>query len=282
MNDKNLHIEKNNSEKENVFLSSSEPQYRKSKEQALSEVLNRIETEKTISVRFRSPYFYAAAVIILLLGLVITMRYYTTTITSQRGEHLVYALPDDSKVSINAESQLSYNPYWWFMERHVKLSGEAFFEVSKGEKFEVKSELGTTSVLGTSFNVFARSNNYKVDCFTGKVKVKSNSKEELILTPSYSAEILSDGSIKLSKFSDTKSEIDWINNMFSFNAVPLKEVLREVERQFNIRIEANISDDLIYSGNFSSERSVEETLNLLCKPFALEYEKINKKVYRLK
>ncbi len=284
MNDKKLHIDNtDNSGKEEKFFRMSEPAYNKSKDEVLSNILNTIDTATQPNSRKLYPAFYwAAAIIILLISMGIIMRFYSHNITSPKGQHMVYVLPDNSKITLNAESQISYYPYWWFMKREVKLTGEAFFEVTKGEKFEVKSDMGSTAVLGTSFNILARNHNYKVDCFTGKVKVSSNTNEEIILTPSYSAEIQNDGSIKMSKFSSQKNDIGWINNMFNFNAVPLKEVLKEVERQFNITIEADIPENLIYTGNFSSNRSIEETLNLLCKPFGLEFRKIKNNVYRLK
>lgn len=284
MNDKKLHIDNNtdNSGEQEKFFRISEPAYNKSKDEILNDILNKIETKNHTSIKISPVYYSAAAVILLLISLGLLMRFYSQSISSPKGKHMVYILPDNSKITLNAETKISYHPFWWFMKREVKIDGEAFFEVSKGEKFEVKSEMGTTAVLGTSFNVLARNKRYKVDCFTGKVKVSSNTKEELILTPSYSAEIQVNGNIKLSKFSPQKNDKGWINNMFNFNAVPLREVLKEVERQFNIRIEADIADDLIYTGNFSSDRSVEETLNVLCKPFGLEYEKINNRIYRLK
>ncbi|PLX08352.1 MAG: iron dicitrate transport regulator FecR [Marinilabiliales bacterium] len=285
MNDKNLHIDNSgNPGEEEKFFGMSEPAYNKTKDEVLNNIFNEVESEnQAFKTRRSYPLLYsAAAVILVLISVSLIMRFYTININSPRGEHMAYTLPDNSNVILNAESQLSFHPYWWFLTREVKLEGEAFFEVTKVEKFDVKSYMGTTSVLGTSFNVFARSNVYKVDCFTGKVKIKSNTREELILTPSYSAEVQDDGSIKLSKFSENKNEKDWVNNMFNFNAVPFKKVLAEVERQFNIKIETDITDEFIYTGNFSANRSIDETLNLLCKPFGLEYEKINNKVYRLK
>jgi len=284
LNDKNLHIDNSgNPDEEEKFFGMSEPAYNKTKDEVLNNILNKLDSEnQTVKSRKLNPLLYsAAAVILLLISVSLIMRFYTININSPKGEHMVYTLPDDSKVTINAETEISYHPLWWRFNREVKLTGEAFFEVTKGEKFVVKSDIGSTAVLGTSFNILARNSNYKVDCFTGKVKVSSNTNEVIVLTPSYSAEIQNDGSIKMTKFSPQKNDIGWINNMFNFNAVPLKEVLKEVERQFNITIEADIPGDLIYTGNFSSDRSVEETLNLLCKPFGLEFRKIKNNVYRL-
>lgn len=61
-------------------------------------------------------------------------------------------LPDGSVVRLNSVSRLSYKPLGWYFSRSAELSGEAFFEVEKGSKFTIYSMLGSTSVLGTSFN----------------------------------------------------------------------------------------------------------------------------------
>jgi ferric-dicitrate binding protein FerR (iron transport regulator) len=284
LNDRDLHIKKLTPAEED-FFAKVEPDFEISAADVLSNMMDNIdnETSKTISRKLNFKVYYpVAAIIIVLLAVGAIMRFYTENLQSARGEHLVFSLPDGSKVSLNAQSSLKYHPYWWWNKRELKLDGEAFFEVSKGEKFTVVSRLGKTVVLGTSFNIFSRNDKYKVDCYSGKVKVVSNKNKEVILTPSYSAEIQNDGNVKLKKFEGNKQANAWINKMFSFTSVPLTEVLMEVERQFNIIIEADIPADLIYTGNFSADISIDETLQLLCKPFDLKVQKINEGVYRLK
>ncbi len=283
MNDKNLHIEDDLSNSNfDDFFKKSEVDYNKSKEDVWNQLAKDID-KKPIAKRKISMHtiISMAAVILVLFSVYAFLKYYTLSVQSAKGQHLVYSLPDGSKVSLNAESTIKYHPYWWRFSRQIDFEGEAFFEVEKGSKFQVKSKAGKTIVLGTSFNIYSRKGNYNVDCMTGKVKVVSPEKFEVILTPSYSAEIQDNGQIYVSKFSEQIKTSEWINNMFSFTSVPLVKVLKEVERQFDIEIEANISTDLIYTGHFSANRNIEETLDLLCKPFGLEFEKITERKYRL-
>ena len=284
MNDKNLHIDDNLSNSDlNEFLGKVEVDFEKSKDDIWSQLEKEIDAKPGVKRRISiTAIMSMAATFILLFSVFAFMRYHTATVNSDKGQHLVYSLPDGSKVSMNAESTLEYHPYWWQFSRQINFEGEAFFEVEKGSVFQVKSEAGRTIVLGTSFNIYSRSGKYNVDCMTGKVKVISPAKNEVILTPSYSAEIQDNGQIYVSKFSEQIKSSRWINNMFSFTSVPLVEVLNEVERQFDIEIEANISTELIYTGHFSANRTIEETLDLLCKPFGLEFEKIAERKYRLK
>jgi len=62
------------------------------------------------------------------------MRFYTQTITVPKGHHLVAQLPDGSTVDLNADTKLSYHPYWWRFARTVNFEGEGFFKVKKGKK----------------------------------------------------------------------------------------------------------------------------------------------------
>jgi len=283
LNDKNLHIDKLTGAQDD-FFAKAEPDFERSADDVLNNLMGKLgnETSNTISRTLSFKVYAVAAIMVILLSVGAIMRFYTTNIRSARGEHLVFSLPDGSSISLNAQSSIAYHPYWWWSKRELKLDGEAFFEVTKGEEFTVVSRLAKTMVLGTSFNIFARKGKYKVDCYTGKVRVVSNKNKEVILTPSYSAEIQDDGNVLLKKFGDKKHGSGWMNKMFSFTSVPLVEVIKEVERQFDITIEGDISADLVYTGNFSANRNVDETLQLLCKPFGLEFQKVDDRVYRLK
>ncbi len=283
MNDRNLHIDKLIGTQDD-FFAKAEPDFERSADDVLNNLMGKLDnkTSKTISRKLSFKLYAVAAILVILLAVGAIMRFYTVGIHSAAGEHLVFNLPDGSGISLNAQSSITYNPYWWWAKRELKLDGEAFFEVTKGEKFTVVSKLARTMVLGTSFNIFARKGKYLVDCYTGKVRVVSNKNKEVILTPSYSAEVQNDGNVLLKKFKDEKHGSGWMNRMFSFTSVPLLEVLKEVERQFDVKIEGDISPDLVYTGNFSANRNIEETLQLLCKPFGLEFQKVDDRVYRLK
>ena len=78
------------------------------------------------------------------------------------------------RLASGAEVSCNYSATSWNDgERILKLKGQVYFEVKKGSKFSVRSTQGIVSVLGTSFNIYDREGAYKVECFTGKVKVES-------------------------------------------------------------------------------------------------------------
>ena len=144
--------------------------------------------------------------------------------------------------------------------------------VKKGEDFTVTSRLAKTVVLGTSFNIYARGGRYEVSCHTGKVKVITRKKDEGILSPGYEAKLSLDGKVVIYKSKNAESSISWIDNKFIFTAIPLRMVLEEIERQYNVQITVTAGGDFSYTGYFTKDKAVEEVLELVCKPFGLTFE----------
>lgn len=247
------------------------PQWHKSKEEIWDEVFSDLDEPKTVPKTSNFSFMkYAAAIIILVVAGGAFAYLHKTTEATPRGTHATIILPDGSSVKMNAESEVSYKPYWWFISRKVELKGEAFFEVKPGSRFSVKSHPNEVSVLGTSFNIFARSPKYSVTCLTGKVEVKANN-EKRTLTPNMQLN-LRNGLLDVSENENTQQSIGWTQNKFSFIGVPLPDVIQEIERQYNIHITTSSNLDYLYTGNFSKEKNPEEVLEIIGKPFGIIFK----------
>lgn len=256
------------------FFSGGKFRWKKSEADVWTSLEARIEAlpeGRSRMLNFAVSKWVAAASVVILFALGSFLRFYTEKIETVSGQHQLAELPDRSKVNLNAESRLTYHPYWWKVKRIVKLEGEGFFEVEKGKKFTVISERGITQVVGTSFNIFSRAEVYKVTCVTGSVKVKSRSGNETILKPNSKAEIQPDGSINVTNNIETFPEISWRKNIFLFTASPVLRVFDEIERQYGVKIDAKLDSFSLYTGNFSKEQKVEETLNYICPALGLKY-----------
>lgn len=192
-------------------------------------------------------------------------------------ESKVVELPDGSQVSLNANSLISYSEKW---NREVVLEGEAFFEVVEGEKFVVKTSIGSVEVLGTSFNVFVRDSTFEVACKTGKVRVEipTRTVSELI-TPGKSIRLESDTVLVTSL--DTNLVGRWQAGVFYFSDQRLSDVLQEVERQFGVEVSIPDTTDYIFNGYFTN-KSIENALEMVCLPLGLSYEKISQDNYAIK
>ncbi|WP_423126763.1 FecR family protein [Gaoshiqia sp. Z1-71] len=219
-----------------------------------------------------------AASLVILLASGLLLRFYSKTIHSPAGSHLIAELPDGSTVEMNAESTLKYYPYWHRVSRILEFEGEGFFQVGSGAKFTVASSSGKTQVMGTSFNILSREA-YQVTCLTGRVKVISKTKNQVILQPNSKAEIQKDGEIIIENDIQTYPEISWRNQVFIFTATPVGQVFSEIERQYNITILTDLTEMPVYTGNFKKQQHVEEVLEYICPALGLKYTKKSVNLY---
>jgi transmembrane sensor len=282
MKEQNRHSDLSEIEEQSkAFFSNGTFHWKKSSGEIWDEMQPALSENKgrTIILRSKSFSIAIAAVFILLVGMGGFFRYYTKTINVPAGEHQLVELPDGSTIQLNAQSQISYKPYWWKFKRNVQFEGEAFFEVQKGKTFSVISNKGITEVLGTSFNIFSREQTYKVTCVTGRVKVISKTMKEVILSPDSRATILPEGEIKMDKNISTLPYISWKDNYFQFTGVPFEMVIDEIERQYNLKIKIDNPITDKYTGNFKREGNVDDVLEYVCLPMGLKFEKVSDDTY---
>ncbi len=224
----------------------------------------------------QSVWMSAAAVAVLLLASVAFMRFYSKTIDTLEGQQFTAMLPGGSSVELNAASSIKYQPLWWRFNRSLQFEGEGFFKVQKGSSFTVHSSMGETTVLGTSFNIYARKSNYTVTCYTGKVRVVSvESGKAVNITPNMQAQVNEHGEVLASEKVHPNETIAWRNGLFIFNATPIQLVFDEIERQYGIRLRVTSDFNYMYSGSFTRDRSVEEVLHTICLPLGLQYKKVD-------
>lgn len=281
MNDKNLHIN-NLEEKSAEFFSKGKINWSTSEADVWNQIASKIESKTSAKkvVSFSMVIKYAAAALIfLLVGIGSVTFFYSKTIECLPGEHILAELPDGSEVDLNAGSTMKYYPLKWRFERKLKFEGEGFFKVQKGKTFEVESVNGITRVLGTTFNIYARNNNYRVTCLSGKVKVVAKNNEPVTLLPNTHVELEKGVLIVKNKYKSEKA-VSWKNNQFDFSETSLKEVFDEIERQYAITIQ--LQPELVKRNitiNFSKEYNVEDVLDFVCKSMQLKFVKQSENVF---
>ena len=281
MNQEKRHRDKKNDPDglSDLTLSNAKIPWEKSKEEVWNNLEERLATQDPSPVPIQrllpaKQWLAMAASLLLLLSVSGFMRFYTVKTFCPQGVHTSLQLPDGSDVELNASTHLSYHPYWWFISREVKLEGEAFFHVEKGKKFKVLSSKATTEVLGTTFNVFARDEDYIVTCHTGSVRLSETiTGSAVILSPNERGQMEPSGGFSVTQVESGRTSPGWTANLIMFSSAPLRLVFEEIERQFGIVIETPEVMQQVYSGNFSLNQSVENILSLLCLPFDLEYER---------
>jgi ferric-dicitrate binding protein FerR (iron transport regulator) len=180
------------------------------------------------------------------------------------------SLPDQSLVSLNANSQMSFDSEDWSNNRELELEGEAYFKVEKGSKFSVNTTYGNVEVLGTVFNVKSREYVFEVVCYEGSVGVNLGDSTH-ILKPNDRL-IIDDSKVLLDKVN--LSIPDWKNGISIIESKPLEFVLNDLKNYYDIKFEAsNIDTTKIYTGSFTHD-NLEIALNSITLPLGLSY-KIN-------
>ncbi len=192
-------------------------------------------------------------------------------------EKTTIALPDASKVVLNALSEVKYNEEEWQNKREIELEGEAFFDVAKGAKFDVVTASGTVSVLGTEFNIKQRGHIFEVTCYEGTVRVKTDRDTKILkVGDKYRSEA---GEIVTGKHSSEMPE--WINNLSTFDHTPLAEVFEELERQYGVKITTeSVNTEQLFTGAFT-HGNLANALNAVSEPLGINYEIINSNNVRL-
>lgn len=191
-----------------------------------------------------------------------------TNVNTLASQKTSFELPDASVVTLNALSNLSYSKFKWKKNREVKLNGEAFFKVAKGEVFDVLTEDGVVKVVGTQFNVKQRENYFEVKCYEGIVKVITNDTIKNLLAGDTFR--IQNGILSLS--ATTYKKPQWIVDLSTFNSVPFSEVIEEFERQYAIKIQYNGKRiNQLFSGGFA-HNNLENALKSISVPLQLTYQ----------
>jgi len=157
-----------------------------------------------------------------------TVQGYATRYNGHQKISIIW-LSDGSKVTLNANSTLTYPKKFSAQKRDIKLSGEAFFEVAKDKSrpFTVDAKGSKTTVLGTKFNVSAYQNTekIKVALFEGSVEFSAAAqKQKLLLKPGEMA-VFSASSNQIEKTNFDKNDIlEWTNGVIAFHNASFKDI----------------------------------------------------------
>ncbi|WP_269223704.1 FecR domain-containing protein [Flavobacterium sp. IMCC34518] len=199
----------------------------------LKNIISHKKTEPKVIPLYKNWMFKVASIVLIALSITIVVQNFRTqSQLALNGKRTTFSLPDDSEVVLNAGSEIEFRKWNWSHNRKLELQGEAYFKVAKGKKFEVVTHLGKVTVLGTQFNVKARNNRFDITCYEGRVKINYKNLETII-TPGKRVTFENGKQIN-STLNTTKPE--WLENQVSFEHENLRNILEEVQRQYNITI----------------------------------------------
>jgi transmembrane sensor len=162
------------------------------------------------------------------------------TMTTPKGRQFRLVLPDGTRAWLNAASSLRYPTAFRGNERKVEVTGEVYFEVAKNKAMPFRVGVNKDMqvvVLGTHFNVNSYSNEASINTtlLEGSVQI-ANKDQKVILKPGQQAQINPGKKINVVNDVNFKKVMAWKDGVFDFNNASLQEVMRQLERWYDIEV----------------------------------------------
>ncbi|SEL42053.1 FecR family protein [Parapedobacter koreensis] len=192
-----------------------------------------------------------------------------SSISVPYGQRTLVELPDGTQVTLNSGSVLTFPSTFSEDKREVSLRGEGFFEVTPrpDHPFYVYTDDIQIKVLGTSFNVSAYPDENELGTYLveGQIELAPlahNRFEKRILKKGNFATFNKrQGRLALAN-QDVENHIAWTQKRLVLQSVPLANILRKLERCYNVEIElaaAKNKDDQ-FSGVLDLQRPIQAVL----------------------
>lgn len=188
----------------------------------------------------------------------------------ENGQTKVLRLSDGTLVRLNAGSSLFYPQRFsrLFSRRDVYLDGEAHFDVAENRSQPFVVHVGNlkVKVLGTHFNVKAYPAEELVTTTLeqGRVKVYGD-KIAMTLLPDEQA-VYNRISGKMTKRSvDSGNYNQWMKGKLLFDQTPLKVIIADLQRRYNVSIKATPAVDLSrrFTMAFRADEGVGDVMRVL-------------------
>jgi ferric-dicitrate binding protein FerR (iron transport regulator) len=163
-----------------------------------------------------------------------------TKVFAQNEEKRLVELPDGSRVWLRQHGELEFPAQFINAERHVKLTGEAYFEVAPdaAHPFFVDLPNGdAVKVLGTEFGVRLLSNQTDVFVRSGKVFFSPKMQPKgVVLTAHQKATYDRQATQLTVDESATLNELAWQTGGLEFESTPMADVIADLEAHYNVKI----------------------------------------------
>jgi len=230
-------------------------------------------------------------------------------VSTKPGSKTQIQLPDGSLVRLNSSSSLTYDKNFGKNIREVRLTGEAFFDVTKDSShpFIIHTNVIDIKVLGTAFNVksYPGDPNTETSLIRGNVEVtvKNRSNEKIYLQPNEKLVVSNNNTTVNRTFADQpdhsghKTEVSskpiysvqhltyypvdsaivetsWVDNRLIFQEnETFREVALKMERWYGVKI--NFGDEEVARirafGSFTNE-TIDQALDALHESCGFKYK----------
>ncbi len=200
------------------------------------------------------------------------------------GERIQVVLQDGTIVELNSGTTLRYPKQFGLFSREVELRGEGYFTVAKesDRPFTVQAEGLNVVVTGTQFNIKAYPEDNYVFVSLNEGEVLLNAKYPLKTGESATYNCCS-GELEITNTKDPESIEAWRTNSMNFYLTPLKEIIKVLERQYNVQFIINNPTLLEYRYTLSTSKvNVRDVLQDLETVSYIEFIECGDNIFEIK
>ena len=203
------------------------------------------------------------------------------------GKRFNIIFSDGSRVFLNSGSKIKYPvKFLSNQKREVFLEGEAFFDVTenKSDLFIVNSNGINVEVYGTKFNVrnYPEDDKSDIVLVNGSIGITNSQNNNVTkLTPGYKGSVNKESLLIEKSKINTKIYTSWIDGEFIFRNESFSQILKKLERLYNVTIidnRKNDSNELFNASIDVEDEKIEEVLNYFNKIYNIEYQLFNNKI----
>lgn len=212
------------------------------------------------------------------------------TLAVPYGKTFELQLSDGTTVHLNAGSSIKY-PVQFIegLERQVFITGEAYLDVAKDPEhpFIVNANKLNVRVLGTQFNISAypEDETTEVVLVEGSVSLytetdRYDTEKNTLLEPGFKGSFNREKNNIITGKVITSIYTSWINGELVFRNMTFENILKKLERHYNVTIVNNneVLSQKEFNANFGNE-PIENILEELKINYAIDYEIIgNEKI----
>ena len=229
--------------------------------------------EPSIYKRTAKRLLQFAAIIIIALGVNFLLKLISEPdyiSTESQMSSVEITLPDNSEIKLNKESKISYPEKFNGKRRHIKLEGEAFFEVEpdKEKPFIIEAQFAQIKVIGTSFNVQAYDDEdiVEVTVVSGVVELsdKDGNNKPTTLKKGEKGTLDKATGRVYKEINEEDDELQWMSTKIVFKDAELYQVAETLSIAYNVEIEFANEEIKNCRWNFIlDDPTIEEIINIL-------------------
>jgi transmembrane sensor len=178
-------------------------------------------------------------------------------VTARLSDGSVVRLAPESRLRIMTDAR----------SREVWLDGRAFFAITRDESrpFTVRTRAGDALVLGTRFEVRIDQSDMRVLVVEGRVALAAAG--HVVEVKANEASHIGPGAPpRIERVNDVHSMIEWTGPFLVFESTPLREVTREIEHHYGVRIElpdSSLAERTVTA--WFADKTVDEVLIVVCR-----------------